>query len=363
MRPSPAQGMVSGFVPSGWTRLSTVSEMRAQERRAHRISIVIPVFQGERTLKALLQEIEVLTVPTQTADGHEFQVSEVLLVNDHGPDRSDEVIRELAAAYDFIRPVWLSRNFGQHPATLAGMASSSGDWIVTMDEDGQHDPADIGDFLDVALRAGSQLVYADPVNRPPHNGLRNGSSRLAKWVFATFLTGTAEGVFQSYRMILGEIGRSVAAYAGPGVYLDVAMGWVAGPTAQCPVRLRDEGERRSGYSTRALLSHFWHMVLSSGTRALRMVSALGALFALGGIAYAIYLLVVRVTSDSIPQGWTSTMVVVLLSTGAILFSLGVIAEYVGVAVNMAMGKPLYLIVGDPKDGPMGRPGHEGPGAP
>jgi len=333
----------------------------APGRRPHRVSIVIPVYQGEHTLAALVREIVVLTDPARTAQGHEFQVVEVLLVNDHGPDRSDRVIRELAAAHDFIRPVWLSRNFGQHPATLAGMASSSGDWIVTMDEDGQHDPADIGDFLDVALKSGSQLVYADPVNRPPHNMLRNGSSRLAKWVFSTFLTGTAEGTFQSYRMILGEIGRSVAAYAGSGVYLDVAMGWVAGPTASCPVRLRDEGERRSGYSTRALLSHFWHMVLSSGTRALRMVSALGALFALGGVAYAIYLFVVRLISDAVPQGWTSTMVLVLLSTGAILFSLGVIAEYVGVAVNMAMGKPLYLIVGDPKDGPLGRAGPEGPG--
>jgi len=48
------------------------------------------------------------------------------------------------------------------------------------------------------------------------------------------------------------------------------------------------------------------------------------------------------------------MVLVLVSTGAILFSLGIIAEYVGVAVNMAMGKPLYLIVGDPEHGPLGR---------
>ena len=337
----------------------TSQTMTEQKPRPHRVSIVVPVFQGERTLAALVAEIALLTVPTPTAGGHEFQVTELLLVDDHGPDRSDEVIRELAAAHDFIRPVWLSRNFGQHPATLAGMASSSGEWIVTMDEDGQHDPADIGDFLDVALVQGSQLVYADPVNRPPHNMVRNGSSRLAKWVFSTFLTGNSDSVFQSYRMVLGEIGRSVAAYAGSGVYLDVALGWVAGPSATCPVRLRDEGERRSGYSTRALLSHFWHLVLSSGTRALRLVSGLGVLFALGGIAYAIYLLVVRFTSHATPQGWTSTMVLVLVSTGAILFSLGVIAEYVGVAVSMAMGKPLYLIVGDQLDGPLGRRGQTG----
>jgi undecaprenyl-phosphate 4-deoxy-4-formamido-L-arabinose transferase len=101
------------------------------------------------------------------------------------------------------------------------------------------------------------------------------------------------------------------------------------------------------------------MVLSSGTRALRMVSALGLLFAVGGVGYALYLLFVRITSGTTAQGWTSTMVVVLVSTGAILFSLGIIAEYLGVAVNMAMGKPLYLIVGDPKNGPLGRPGPNG----
>lgn len=343
---------------NGWTRLSTVSdsmsEMSEPGPRPHRVSIVIPVYQGELTLKALVEEIALLTVPTPSADGNTFQVIELLLVNDHGPDRSDEVIRELASAHEFIRPVWLSRNFGQHPATLAGMASSSGDWIVTMDEDGQHDPADIGNFLDAALKHGSQLVYADPVNPPPHSMLRNGSSRLAKWIFSTFLTGSSDGVFQSYRMVLGEIGRSVAAYAGSGVYLDVAMGWVAGPTAACEVRLRDEGGRRSGYTLRRLLSHFVHLALSSGTRVLRVVSALGVLLSLGGILFAIYLVVVRFTSDATPEGWTSTMVLVLVSTGAVLFSLGIIAEYVGVAVNMAMGKPLYLIVGDPKDGPLGR---------
>ena len=210
--------------------------MAAPENRPHRISIVIPVYQGEQTLAALVKEIALLAVPTLTAEGHEFQVIELLLVNDHGPDRSDEVIRELAAAHDFIRPVWLSRNFGQHPATLAGMASSSGDWIVTMDEDGQHDPAEIGDFLDVALARGSQLVYAAPVNRPPHNMLRNGSSRLVKWFFSTFLTGGTEDTFQSYRMVLGEIGRSVPASAGSGFYPDVALGWAPWPPAACPAR-------------------------------------------------------------------------------------------------------------------------------
>ena len=112
---------------------------------------------------------------------------------------------------------------------------------------------------------------------------------------------------------------------------------------------------RPGYSIRSLTSHFWRMVLSSGTRALRLVSLLGGLFAVGGLLLALYFVLGKLFWHlESPSGWPSLIVVLLVSTGAILFSLGIIAEYLGVAVNMAMGRPLYLIVSDPADGPMGR---------
>ena len=156
-------------------------------------------------------------------------------------------------------------------------------------------------------------------------------------------------------MILGEVGRSVAAYAGSGVYLDVALGWVAGQVATAPVELREEGDDRlSGYRVRTLVSHFWRMVLTGGTRGLRVVSVAGLLFAVLGLVLAVYLVILQLSDPAPVQGWTSLAVLVLICTGAILFSLGVIAEYVGVAVNMAMGKPLYLITQDPADGPLAR---------
>jgi glycosyltransferase involved in cell wall biosynthesis len=289
-----------------------------------------------------------------SSDGHPFRVTEVLLVHDNGPDESDRIIRELAHNYEFVRPVWLSRNFGQHAATLAGMASSGGDWIVTIDEDGQHNPRYMGDLLDVAMREHATLVYAEPLNPPPHGVMRNTASRGAKWVFGTLLSAGAVSSFQSYRLVLGELGRSIAAYAGAGVYLDVALGWVAGAVGHCPVVLREEGGRPSGYSLRRLLSHFWRLVLTSGTRGLRVVSGTGVVIGLLGLLMALFVTIARITNTIPVEGWASVIVVVLLGVGAILFSLGMIAEYVGVSVNMAMGKPPYLIVGDPADGPLGR---------
>ncbi|SDD81942.1 Glycosyltransferase involved in cell wall bisynthesis [Sanguibacter gelidistatuariae] len=320
----------------------------------HKLSIIIPVYQGAQTLRPLLAEIDAFTQPFQTALGHQAVVSEVLLVDDHGPDGSGDTIRGLAEELDYVRPVWLSRNFGQHAATIAGMASSGGDWIVTMDEDGQHNPSDIGSLLDAALVDQASLVYAEATNAAPHGLFRNATSKVAKWIVKAMMGDASATRYQSFRLMLGEVGRSAAAYAGAGVYLDVALGWVAGDVTTAPVTLRSEGERTSGYSPRRLLSHFWRMVLSSGTRGLRLVSILGALTAVTGIAFAIILAASRLTGGTVPTGWTSTMVVILLTSGLILFSMGVVAEYIGVAVNAAIGKPPYLIVSDPQYGPLGR---------
>jgi polyisoprenyl-phosphate glycosyltransferase len=320
----------------------------------HRISIVIPVYQGEHHLAPLVVELAPYVDGFTTPDGHVARVAEVILVFDNGPDGSSRVIRELASRHDFVRTVWLSRNFGQHAATLAGMSSSGGDWVVTIDEDGQQDPADMLAMLDTALREAVPVVYGAPTNQPPHGWARNSASRGAKW-FTSRLAGATEVTkFNSYRLILGEIGRSVAAYVGSGVYLDVALSWVANGATTCPVTLRDEGGRRSGYSARTLASHFWRMVLTSGTRGLRLVSAAGLAFAVLGVLAAIVLTIARLAGTDIQAGWTSLIVVILISSGAILFSLGVLAEYLGVAVSMAMGKPPYLIVSDPADGPLGR---------
>jgi undecaprenyl-phosphate 4-deoxy-4-formamido-L-arabinose transferase len=91
----------------------------------HGVSVVVPVYQGRETLRRLLSELIPMATTSTTDHGARFRINEVLLVDDNGPDSSDEVIRELAESNDFVRPIWLSRNFGQHAATLAGMASSA----------------------------------------------------------------------------------------------------------------------------------------------------------------------------------------------------------------------------------------------
>jgi polyisoprenyl-phosphate glycosyltransferase len=312
------------------------------------VSLVVPVYQGELTLGALADEVTPMTTQQRTPEGRPFRVIELLLVHDGARDDSARVMKELAQSHSFIRPVWLSRNFGQHAATCAGLASSVGEWVVTLDEDGQQCPSDIGKMLDSALRERARLVYASPTNPPPHGALRNFFSRTAKWLFATAL-GAGIGRFNSFRLIEGEVARSVAAYSGPNVYLDVALSWVVGAAARCPVALREERGRRSGYTLRRLLRHFWQLLLTSGTLPLRLIALAGGASILFALVFSV-VQVWRSLHDEIPvQGWASTMIALCAFGGMTLVSIGIIAEYLGFSVSMAMGKPAYLIVSRPRE--------------
>jgi undecaprenyl-phosphate 4-deoxy-4-formamido-L-arabinose transferase len=319
------------------------------------VAVVVPVYQGELTLERLLEEIAPLTRGALTPGGRAFRVAEAVLVHDGARDRSADVMLALAERHPFLRLVWLSRNFGQHAATLAGMASTTTSWVATLDEDGQQDPRDVGRLLDEAITHGALLVYAHPTNRPPHGALRNAASASAKWAFVHLLGNRTIGRFNSFRLVRGDVARAVAAYCGANVYLDVALCWVVDTARHCPVRLREERGRSSGYGLRRLVHHFWQLVLTSGTRPLRLVALLGVVSVVAGLAVTSWVIYGRLVHGVPVAGWTSTMIALSLLSGLALFSLGVIAEYLGVAVSMALGKPPYLVVSKPsgRAGPRG----------
>jgi glycosyltransferase involved in cell wall biosynthesis len=326
--------------------------MSTQVEQVHDISVVIPVYQGAHSLRQLASEVAAFIEITTTPDGRKFRIVELILVDDCGPDGSSHVIRDLSNEFQWVRPVWLSRNYGQHAATLAGMAATSSRWIVSIDEDLQHDPREIGKLLDVAVENGAQLVYGNPSEASPHGLMRNMASRLAK-TLSSFLTGNkTPRFFSSFRLVSGEIGRSVAAYAGEAVYLDVALSWITQTVLSTPVNNRAEHRTKSGYTRRSLLTHFWKLVLSSGTRPLRVVSITGLLVFFFGFVLAVYITFRVIFFEVNIAGWSSVIVLLLLLGGATLFSLGVIAEYLGLVVRSVFGKPAYLVVQQKQDLPL-----------
>jgi len=147
-------------------------------------------------------------------------------------------------------------------------------------------------------------------------------------------------------MIDGEIARTLAAYSGNGIYLDVGLLWVSSRIGSFPVVLRDE-DRPSGYSYSKLMSHFWRLILTSGTRPLRLITLLGFFSLMIAFITSIIALYDKILGNVPVQGWTSLFIITSFFSGAIMLSLGIVAEYLAITMSIAMGKPLYVIATKP----------------
>ena len=307
------------------------------------ISVVVPVYQGEFTLRPLIEAIESLTNGAQTPAGRAFRVIEVILVDDCGPDRSDLVISSLAVEFGFVRPARMMRNYGEHAAVAAGIGLTHGQWVVTLDEDFQHDPSQIGLILDGAVETDAHLVYGSSSQSKVHPRWRRASSTASKRIIKALFGGHAT-TFCSYRLIEGDRAREAARSMTYRTYLDVALTWTCGRVHEVPIEPGRELRSHSGYSLGSLLSHFWMLVLSSGTRPLRFVSALGVLAVLFASVGSVFVAYGVIWGDSDVRGWASIFVLVLGSSGLVLFALGVIAEYVGAVLSVARGRPAFVLL-------------------
>jgi len=282
--------------------------------------------------------------PRQLSNGSSYFINEIILVDDCGPDSSDKVIQELSIEDDRVRPVWLMRNFGQHAATIAGLASSRSDWVVTMDEDGQHDPRDIHSLLECALISHSQLVYGRVEEAKSHTWFRNKTSKIVKERILPVLLGRDRSFFfSSFRLMSGDVARTVAAYSNRGVYLDIALSWLVQRPVTCPVHSHTEKRTESGYRLGSLISHLLRLIVSAGVRPLRVAFFAGLGSSFIGLVLAVYLIVQRLLGPVSSAGWTSIMAVILVLGGMILLVLGVIAEYLGFVVRRSLGAPLYVV--------------------
>lgn len=313
-------------------------------RSSESLAIVVPVYQGASSLDSVIQEL------LRVAPGfreHGLALTEIVLVHDGAIDDSAHVIQRLELAHEPVHAVWLSRNFGQHAATLAGCASTTADWIVTMDEDGMHKPASIVDMYLAARKKGLDLVYAVSESSP-HHPWRSATSRSSKWIAERLLGVEGASYFSSFRLLDGRVARALAAYSGHGVYFDVAASWVFASRGSVPTEFRAETRRgSSGYRLHSLLTHFRRLTVTAGARPLRLAAALGLFAFVIGSVGSVVLIFLRLRGAVDVPGWTSVMVVMTAFFGLVLLVLGLVAEYLSAALAMVSGRPPYLIVGGP----------------
>lgn len=299
------------------------------------LSVVVPVYRGEGCLRALAAAV------AAALDGAGYDY-ELILVNDGSPDRSWDVIEALARADPRVVGIDLRRNFGQDNAILTGLRAARGGLVAVMDDDLQHDPADLPALVGALLRADADVAYAD--FRVKRQALWKNLGSWFNGKVAEWLIDKPRGLYLSpYKVIRGEVAELVARYVGPDPYLDGLLFQVTARVTQVAVEHRPRYAGASGYTFARSVRVWARLATAFSVKPLRLVTWCGTAFALLGGLLAAYVVGYRVLYpadfERAVAGWASLMVGELLTAAVGMVFLGVLGEYAGRTYLTVCGKP------------------------
>lgn len=317
------------------------------------LSVVVPVYSGQDYLESLVAEVGAIR-EHWLEENAPIILQRLVLVDDNAIDGSAGIIDALAARFPWIEAVHLSRNFGQHPATMAGILHTQEDWVVTLDEDLQHPPSRIPELLRQAISTGADVVYGKPESRIHDAVSRDFTSRTYKRIME-WLTGNKHiRDANSFRLLRGEIARGAAAACAHDTYFDVALSWFTQRIQTVVMPLKDRRyitTKQSGYHFRSLISHARRMLVTSQIKILRTGALLGLSMAILSIAVAILVFLLWLFEPSWIQarGWTSLILTTTFFSGVSFFMIGIVLEYISILLSRSNGRPLFFKVDRSKD--------------
>lgn len=295
------------------------------------ISVVVAVYGCRQTVTELHERVRAAVEP--------FVDSwELVLVDDRSPDGAWEVIREVAGN-PCVRAIRLSRNFGQHAAITAGLAHSAGRFTVVMDCDLEEPPEEIP-RLYAKAQEGFDVVHTR--RRGRGSLLRNIAGR-AYFRLRNRFTGSSMGLDHGTLSILSRkvVDSFLTLRDRDREYL-AALDWLGFSHATIDFDRRVRPGGRSAYTLPRLLRVASDGLFFQTTVLLRWIVMLGFAIALLGAGLAAYWVIVFLVDDP-PSGFTSIAVLLLLLSGFLITSLGVVGLYVGKIFEQVKTRPLYLV--------------------
>jgi undecaprenyl-phosphate 4-deoxy-4-formamido-L-arabinose transferase len=265
---------------------------------------------------------------------------EIVLVEDCGGDGSWAEIERLCANDSHLKGFQLSRNFGQHAATICGITHTKGRWVATLDDDLEQLPEYLPQLYAKA-REGYDLVYGVYPERT-HKAWRNLTSHLARWLFDKAIP-SLNHAYTSYRFMRGDIARSLAQFDSPFPFVDGYLSWLTNRYATVEVPHGDRLQGVSNYTFRKLLSHTINIFVTFSDLPLKMATWIGFIFSSIGLLWLVGIVIGKVFGLITVSGYASLMAAIVLFGGIQLLILGVLGEYLGRINFKSSRKPLYLV--------------------
>ena len=313
--------------------------MKSQMRGDHlgmnkKISIVIPCYRSENTIEYVIDLID------ETMKIHTEYDYEVILVNDGSPDNTFEVISKLASQDEHILAIDLSRNFGQHSALMAGYSMVTGDYVLGMDDDGEHDPREMFKLIE-ELEKGYDYVCAK-FPSTNHSLYKKMGSKLNDWMATKFIGKPQNAIFSSYYVMRRYVVDEIIKSTNPYPYVGGMLVAVTKRLSYVPIEHCSRYAGESSYHFKNSVSLWVNGITAYSVKPLWAAAILGVLFDLFGIVVAIGSIIQKIINPEVLIG-TFLCTACILVGGVIMVLLGLIGEYIGRIYMVSNNIPQYTI--------------------
>ena len=299
------------------------------------LSLIIPVYNGSRTVVPLVEQIMKIFGSTSF---------EIVLVNDGSEDNSEKTCAELAVKFpQQVTFVHLSRNFGEHNAVLAGFAHSRGRYLAVLDDDGQNPPEEVVRMLDELKRKNYDVVYGHYIEKK-HSWFRNLGSRFNDRIATLMLHKPKELYLSSFKVMTRFVVEEITKYRGPYPYADGLIYRVTTNIGQIPVEHRPSPGLGSRYTFRRLVRLWLNMFLNFSIKPLRISVYVGLVASCLSIVALLAILIDKlwITKD-VTVGIPTVLGCVVFFAGVQLMILGLVGEYLGRLYLDQTGTPQYVV--------------------
>ena len=299
------------------------------------LSLVIPVYNGSRTIGALVEQITKIFGPTSF---------EIVLVNDGSEDDSEKICVQLAEKFpQNVTFVHLSRNFGEHSAVLAGFTQARGRYVAVLDDDGQNPPEEAVRMLDELKRKNYDVVYGHYIEKK-HSWFRNLGSRFNDRIATLMLHKPKDLYLSSFKVMNRFLVGEIIKYRGPYPYTDGLIYRVTRNIGQIPVEHRASASGPSRYTLRRLVRLWLNMFLNFSIKPLRISVYVGLFASCLSIVALIFILIDKLwITPNLTVGIPTVLGSVVFFSGIQLMILGLVGEYLGRLYLDQTGTPQYVV--------------------
>ena len=296
-------------------------------------SVVIPCYNSGTSLRELVMRLG--AVFRQMGQDYE-----IILVNDASPNPSTwPLVKSVAEEHDWVKAVNLTRNFGQQSATLCGMGLANGNYVITMDDDLQHQPEDIPLLI---AKKNHDIVIAHLKGRK--DPLFNQLTSRIKGYFDYLILGKPKHIrMSSFRLLSRLTVDNILSITTPKPFIPALMFYVTKDVVNVEVTHQPREEGKSNYTFLKRLKLFSLIIINNSSAILNLMGYFGIFCAFLSFVLIIYLFIKKWVDVATPIGWTSTISAILFFGGMTLFSLGLLGEYLIRLMPAVEKRPMYLI--------------------